>query len=488
MALLRQAAVLAGAGLDGELLPPAALDFLAHLQRELEPSRREVLARRSGTSDAGRAWVEGAGWRAPDPPPDLRERDVLWIGTGEPAALAHARAAGAPAYAVDLEAAAPAWQTLLAAHRAAAEAVRGGPRLATAVLLRPRSLVRLEPRVRVDGEAISAALFDLGLFLYHCARPCIERESGPYVVLAPRTPAQARLWEDAIVLAQDLLGLPLGNVQAVVWVAGVDAARDLEPIAYELRRHLAAVALGGWEYAADAVRRLPPTGLPALPGWELPPGVALLAGAGAAQVARVARRRGLIALAGPVGGAGDPYRRHDAGPAWLEEGEAVALGEAVTQAVAGPLWPPPPDEPGPFLVDPALLVPPDPVGHLPRQALREAARTLLAHLARRTEARPVTGTHGAEAAWAQLGRWLAGAVPLPDGRPLSLAEVEAVFAEEGLALAAAGTAGQATLSRSRAWLVDRLASGDAARASLLPLADGLVLGPAESPSPAPAGN
>jgi hypothetical protein len=487
MALLRQAAVVAGDGADGDLLPPAALDFLAHLQRELEPSRREVLVCGPGALDPGRSWVEGAGWRAPDPPPDLRLRDVLWVGTGEPAALARARAAGAPAYAVDLEAAPPAWQALVAAHRALAQAVRAGPRLATAVLLRPRSLVRLEPRVRVDGEPMSAALFDLGLFLYHCARPCIERESGPYVVLAPRTPAQARLWEDAIVLAQDLLGLPLGNVQAVVRVAGVGAARDLEPIAYELRRHLAAVALGGWEYAADAVRRLPPTGLPSLPGWELPPGVALLAGAGATQVARVARRRGLIALAGPVGGAGDACRRHDAGPFWLEEGEAAALGAAATQAVAGPMWPPPPDDPGPFLADPALLVPADPVGHLPPRALREAARTVLAHLALRLEARSGVGADGAEAAWAQLGRWLAGAVPLPDGRPLGMAEVEALLGEEGRALAAAGAAGEATLSRSRAWLVDRLASGAAARASLLPLADGLVLGPAEAAAPAAAG-
>ena len=67
----------------------------------------------------------------------------------------------------------------------------------------------------VDGEPVSASLFDFGLVLFHNARELLERGSGPYFYLPKlESHLEARLWNDVFALAEDALGLPRGSIRA----------------------------------------------------------------------------------------------------------------------------------------------------------------------------------------------------------------------------------------------------------------------------------
>ena len=76
-------------------------------------------------------------------------------------------------------------------------------------MVRPRGWHLAERHVLVDGEPVSASLFDFGLAFFHNAREQLERGTGPYFYLPKlESHLEARLWNDAFVLAQDELGIP----------------------------------------------------------------------------------------------------------------------------------------------------------------------------------------------------------------------------------------------------------------------------------------
>ena len=80
------------------------------------------------------------------------------------------------------------------------------------LLVRPRGWHLHEKHLLVDGEPISASLFDFGLYLFHCAGPLAERGSGPYFYLPKlESHLEARLWNDVFVAAQERLGMPRGT-------------------------------------------------------------------------------------------------------------------------------------------------------------------------------------------------------------------------------------------------------------------------------------
>src|SRR5947199_215485 len=67
------------------------------------------------------------------------------------------------------------------------------------LLVRPRGWHLPERHVLVDGQPISASLFDFGLYFFHNARALLERNSGPYFYL-PKLDShlEARLWNDVL--------------------------------------------------------------------------------------------------------------------------------------------------------------------------------------------------------------------------------------------------------------------------------------------------
>src|SRR5437667_149568 len=108
------------------------------------------------------------------------------------------------------------------------------------LLVRPRGWHLAERHVLVDGEPISASLFDFGLYFFHNAAELVARGSAPYFYLPKiESHLEARLWNDVFTEAQLALGIELGTIRATVLIETILAAFEMDEILYELRDHAA---------------------------------------------------------------------------------------------------------------------------------------------------------------------------------------------------------------------------------------------------------
>jgi malate synthase len=263
---------------DPEILGEEALALVERLQRELGPRRRELLeARRERHANLRLELVEAPGdWRVADVPADLRERTVEITGPVDRKMVINALNSGANVFMADFEDAnSPTWENVVDGQRNVRDAVRREISLETAdktyrlnkqtatLLVRPRGWHLPERHVLVDGEPVSASLFDFGLAFFHNAREQLERGTGPYFYLPKlESHLEARLWNDAFLLAQDALGVPRGSVRATVLIETILAAFEMEAILHELREHASGLNAGRWDYIFSVIKRFPDEVLP----------------------------------------------------------------------------------------------------------------------------------------------------------------------------------------------------------------------------------
>jgi malate synthase len=127
----------------------------------------------------------------------------------------------------------------------------------TAVLIvRPRGWHLLEEHVLVDGQPMSASLFDFGLFFFHNARKLLENASGPYFYLPKlENRHEAALWNEVFVAAQTTLGLPVGTIKATVLLETILAAFEIDEILYVLRDHIVGLNCGRWDYIFSFIKK-----------------------------------------------------------------------------------------------------------------------------------------------------------------------------------------------------------------------------------------
>ncbi len=268
---------------DAALLNPAALAFVTGLVRAFRAPLDILLAERRERQrrfDAGeRPRFLPAGhparsgdWQVAPAPADLLDRRVEITGPPEPKMLVNALNSGAKVYMADFEdSLAPLPANLLEGQAALHAAVRrrlcfqdaaSGKGYAlkdrTAVLMvRPRGLHLEERHLRVDGRPVPACLFDAGLFLFHNARELVARGTGPYLYLPKlEDPAEARWWNEVLLLAQAALGLPEGTVRVTLLIETLPAAFQMEGLLYELRQHATGLNLGRWDYIFSFIKTL----------------------------------------------------------------------------------------------------------------------------------------------------------------------------------------------------------------------------------------
>jgi malate synthase len=269
------------------VLTPAALEFLADLERRFRVDRRSILERRAqrqrdidagtlglGLLDETKPVRLAADWRVAETPPDLLDRRVEITGPAEPKMTINALNSGARCFMADFEdSLSPTWANVIAGQAALRDAVRGtlaydspegkayrlaqpgdGKRLAT-LLVRPRGWHLPEGHVLVDGEPMSASLFDAGTYLFWNARERLARGTGPYFYLPKlQSHLEARLWNDVFVWAQDAIGVAQGSVRATVLIETLPAAFEMEEILYELRDHSAGLNAGRWDYLFSCIK------------------------------------------------------------------------------------------------------------------------------------------------------------------------------------------------------------------------------------------
>jgi malate synthase len=269
------------------VLTPEAIEFVVALDREFGARRVQLLDRRrrrratrtteldflSSTKDIR----DDLSWSVAAPAAGLTDRRVEITGPPERKMTVNALNSGAKVWMADFEdATAPTWDNVVLGQlnlrnaldrkidftAADGKEYKVGDELPT-IMVRPRGWHLPECHVRIGGRAVSASLFDFGLYLFHCGRRQIDRGSGPYFYLPKlESHLEARLWNDVFVYAQERLGIPRGTIRATVLIETITAAFEMEEILYELREHSAGLNAGRWDYLFSMIKNRPDVVLP----------------------------------------------------------------------------------------------------------------------------------------------------------------------------------------------------------------------------------
>jgi malate synthase len=270
-----------GSAAPHPVLTPQALALVESLHRAFGGVRRELLehrAERQHRLDAGELPgflpqtrpVREADWTVTPPPRDLVDRRVEITGPVDRKVIINGLNSGADVFMADFEDAfAPVWDATLAGQQNLLDHATGGlsytspegkayavgPEPATLVV-RPRGWHLEEPAVLVDGEPVSASLFDAAVFLANCAQPLLANGTGPYLYLPKmESHAEARLWNDALAHAEGELGLAPGTVRVTVLVETVLAAFEMDEILWELRTRACGLNAGRWDYIFSLIKK-----------------------------------------------------------------------------------------------------------------------------------------------------------------------------------------------------------------------------------------
>lgn len=265
-----------------DILTPEALEFVAALEREFRSTRKHLLAQRAERQrriDAGempdfllstKRIRDDASWRIGTIPDDLQNRRVEITGPVERKMMINALNSGANVFMADFEDAnSPTWANIMQGHRNLRDAINRTitytspegkhyklrEQVATLVV-RPRGWHLPEKHVVVDGEPMSAALFDFGMYMFHQAHNLVERGTGPYFYLPKlESHLEARLWNSVFEFTQERLGLPRGTIKATVLIETILAAFEMEEILYELKDHIVGLNAGRWDYIFSIIKK-----------------------------------------------------------------------------------------------------------------------------------------------------------------------------------------------------------------------------------------
>ncbi len=265
-----------------EILSERALELIGLLHRELNGRRLELLDRRQarvaeiaaggslGFLPETASVREDASWRVAEPAPGLVDRRVEITGPTDRKMTINALNSGAKVWLADQEDAnTPLWENVIGGQLNLLDAVtrkidfstesksyslKPDEELAT-IVVRPRGWHLPEKHLLVDGERTSGSLVDFALYLVACGQLQLDRGAGPYFYLPKmESHLEARLWNDAFVLAQDFLGMPRGTIRATVLIETYPAAFEMEEILYELREHSAGLNAGRWDFMFSVIK------------------------------------------------------------------------------------------------------------------------------------------------------------------------------------------------------------------------------------------
>ena len=267
---------------QAEVLTDEALDLVVKLHRALDGRRTELLAKRQERQadiDAGRLpdflpetkSIREGDWVCAPIPDDLQDRRVEITGPVDRKMVINALNSGAKMFMADFEDSnSPTWSNCLNGQVNLRDANRGtitfehptkdktyrlNDETAT-LLVRPRGWHLVEKHVTVDGQPVSAGLFDFAVYMANNAKHLLANGSGPYFYLPKmESHLEARMWNDAFVLAQDQLGIAQGSIKATVLVETILASFELNEIIYELREHMAGLNCGRWDYIFSYIKR-----------------------------------------------------------------------------------------------------------------------------------------------------------------------------------------------------------------------------------------
>jgi malate synthase len=228
-----------------QILTPEALQFLAKLHHSFNSLRLKYLeSRRERQRQLNQgvlpaflpetAHIREADWQVASTPGDLQKRWVEITGPVDRKMMINALNSGADVFMADFEdSLSPTWDNVLQGQINLRDAIRRAieyknpdgkvyalkEKTAT-LLVRPRGWHLDETRLLIDGQPVSASLFDFGLYFFHNAQELIPR----------------------------------GTIRATVLIETILAAFEMDEILYELRDHAAGLNAGRWDYIFSVIK------------------------------------------------------------------------------------------------------------------------------------------------------------------------------------------------------------------------------------------
>lgn len=265
-----------------EVLSEEAQRFLVSLHLRFNAERKNILKNRelvASNLDSGShpdflpstVAVRNSEWKVAPVPSALYKRNVEITAPCEAKMMIHALNSGADLFMADLEdSLSPTWENVIQGQIHLKSAIAGTltymspegkllnlkEKVAT-LAVRPRGWHLEEKNFLVNGEPISASLFDFGLYLFHCGRVASRKGQGPFFYLPKmESHLEARLWNEIFVFAQHSVGLPVGTIKATVLIETILAAYEMDEILFELKDHAAGLNAGRWDYLFSLIKKL----------------------------------------------------------------------------------------------------------------------------------------------------------------------------------------------------------------------------------------
>jgi len=263
------------------ILDAETRELLIQLHRRFNPRRIELLdarRQRQARFDAGeppdflpetRA-IRAGDWRVAPLPDRLLDRRVEITGPVDAKMVINALNSGANVFMADFEdSCSPTFANVIQGQvnlKAAGQgsltftsaegkayALKTGP-LAT-LMVRPRGWHLSEKHVLVDGERMSAALFDFGVYASHNARFLAGEHRGPYFYLPKmQSHHEAQLWDDVMAFVETRLVLPIGTMKATVLIETLPAVFEMDEILHALKSRIAGLNCGRWDYVFSYIK------------------------------------------------------------------------------------------------------------------------------------------------------------------------------------------------------------------------------------------
>ena len=263
------------------ILNPDAVKFLFGLHKHFESRRKSVLSARKQVQaniDHGilptflpqTADIRNNDWKCAPEPQDLQDRRVEITGPVDRKMIINALNSGAKIFMADFEDSnSPGWDNNIQGQINLKDAINKtisyinendkeyqlNETVAT-LMVRPRGWHLTEKHISVNGDLMSGALVDFGLYFFHNAKQLIANGSGPYFYLPKlENHLEARLWNDIFVYAQNYIGIPKGTIKATVLIETILAPFQLDEILWELKDHSAGLNCGRWDYIFSFIKK-----------------------------------------------------------------------------------------------------------------------------------------------------------------------------------------------------------------------------------------
>jgi len=268
-------------GRQKEILTSEALEFAALLHQTFNSTRLELLEGRKirqAEIDAGHMpdflteteHIRQGDWKISVIPDDLQDRRVEITGPVDRKMIINALNSGAKVFMADFEDSnSPTWENIINGQINLRDAINKtisftnpngkqyelNNEIAT-LMVRPRGWHLIEKHVMVNGEPISASIFDFALYFFHNVSNLTDSGTGPYFYLPKlESHLEAKLWNNVFNMAQDELSISRGSIKATVLIETILAAFEMDEILYELREHSAGLNCGRWDYIFSFIKK-----------------------------------------------------------------------------------------------------------------------------------------------------------------------------------------------------------------------------------------